>query len=173
MIQQENNIELRPFQDHDIPLLVQEFARHNWHKPQSTFDLYYQEQNQEKRQVWLAFYQKKLAGYVTLRWNSYYQPFHDARIPEIMDLNILPPYRNKGLATQLLDTAEALAKTRSQIIGIGVGLYPDYGQAQRLYVKRGYIPDGKGLTYNYQSVPPGASVLLDDDLVLWFTKIME
>lgn len=145
MIQQEQNIELCPLKEQDIPLLVHEFARHNWHKPQSTFDLYYQEQNQKERQIWLAFYQKQLAGYVTLKWSSYYQPFFDAKIPEIMDLNVLPPYRNKGIATQLLDTAEALAKTRSQLIGIGVGLYPDYGQAQRLYVKRGYIPDGRGL----------------------------
>jgi len=34
----------------------------------------------------------------------------------------------------------------------------------------GYLPDGYGVTYNYQSVIPGDSAPLDDDLVLWFTK---
>jgi hypothetical protein len=74
----------------------------------------------------------------------------------------------------LLDIAEKEAATKSEVVGIGVGLYAGedggYGSAQRLYVKRGYIPDGKGVTYNYQHTIPGNSYPLDDDLVLWFTK---
>ena len=74
----------------------------------------------------------------------------------------------------LLDVAEREAVNKSNVVGLGVGLYggPDggYGAAQKLYVNRGYIPDGKGVTYNYQSVTPGNNYSLDDDLVLWFTK---
>ena len=44
-----------------------------------------------------------------------------------------------------------LAVVGGFIVGIGVGLYPDYGSAQRLYIKRGYLPDGHGATYNYES----------------------
>ena len=33
---------------------------------------------------------------------------------------------------------------RSPLAGIGFGLYADYGAAQRLYVKCGYLPDGRG-----------------------------
>lgn len=55
-------------------------------------------------------------------------------------------------------------------VGIGVGLTPDYGNAQRLYVKCGYIPDGNGVTYQYQSVKWGVKYKVDDDLVLWFIK---
>lgn len=55
-----------------------------------------------------------------------------------------------------------------------MGLYggPDggYGAAQKLYVSRGYVPDGQGITYHYQTVIPGNSYSLDDDLILWFTK---
>lgn len=43
----------------------------------------------------------------------------------------------------MLDGAEKAGFKRSNKIGIGVGLYRDYGSAQRLYVKRGYTPDGK------------------------------
>jgi len=53
---------------------------------------------------------------------------------------------------------------------IGVGLHPGYKQAQKLYAKRGYIPDGRGVTYCDRYVEEGASVVLDDDLVLHLTK---
>lgn len=165
-----DQIEIRVFEPKDIPLLVTEFTRNRWHKPQSTFDLYWHEQNTNERFMWVAFYNEQIAGYVTLKWESSYQSFKEQHIPEIMDLNVLPPYRNKGIGTGLLEVAEQLASTRSQVVGLGVGLYNDYGNAQKLYIKKGYIPDGLGVTYNYQLVIPGDSAPVDDDLVLWFTK---
>ncbi|CEG57848.1 hypothetical protein [Legionella fallonii] len=62
--------------------------------------------------------------------------------------------------------AELEAVKKQNKVGIGVGLYDGYGSAQRLYIKRGYIPDGLGVTYDYNHVTPGADVCLDDDLVL-------
>lgn len=55
-------------------------------------------------------------------------------------------------------------------IGLGVGLYADYGAAQRLYVRRGYMPDGAGLTWNNEPAEAGAMVRVDDDLLLWLHK---
>ena len=165
-----NHIEIRAFEEKDISILVKEFARHHWHKPQSTFDLYWHEQTINERFMWVALHNGQLAGYVTLKWSSYYQSFKEQDIPEIMDLNVLPPYRNKGIGTQLLKAAERLAATRSHVVGLGVGLYGDYGNAQKLYIKKGYMPDGRGVTYNYQTVVPGDSAPVDDDLVLWFKK---
>ena len=46
----------------------------------------------------------------------------------------------------------------------------DYGAAQRLYVKREYIPDGRGLTSHNRPVAWGETVTVDDRLVLHFTK---
>ncbi len=40
----------------------------------------------------------------------------------------------------------------------------------RLYVLRGYVPDGRGLTYNCRILEPMESSVNDDDLVLYFTK---
>ena len=37
-------------------------------------------------------------------------------------------------------------------------MYADYGTAQRMYVKRGYIPDGRGIMYNNLPVVPGSLV---------------
>ena len=170
LVKELDQIEIRAFEEKDIYLIVKEFACHHWPKPQSTFDLYWHEQNTNERFMWIAFCDGQFAGYVTLKWKSNYQSFKDQHIPEIMDLNVLPPYRNKGVGTQLLEVAERLAGTRNHVVGLGVGLYDDYGSAQKLYIKKGYIPDGKGVTYNYQSVIPGDSMPVDDDLVLWFTK---
>lgn len=154
----------------DLDTLVTSFSAHNWHKPKSVFERYWQEQTQNERKIWVAFDNQDLAGYITLKWKSYYQPFLDNSIPEIMDLNVLPPFRGKGIGASLLATAENEARKQCNIVGIGVGLYKDYGQAQKLYINRGYIPDGHGITYNYKPIDPGNMIRLDDDLVLWFTK---
>ncbi|KTD36030.1 GNAT family acetyltransferase [Legionella nautarum] len=158
----------------DIPFLVDAFQKANWQKPASLFEKYYQEQQQAERVVWLAYFQDQIAGYVTLKWTSLYEPFAHRQIPEIMDLNVLPSFRKLGIGSTLLIAAEEKAASQHDRVGIGVGLYGGsdggYGQAQRLYIQRGYIPDGLGVTYNYTPVTPGKMVSLDDDLILWFTK---
>ena len=157
-----------------ITPLAQTFAAHNWPKPQSLFKQYMDEQQAGARHVWVASIGDQIAGYITLKWQSNYEPFCANQIPEIMDLNVLPPFRNQGIGSKLLETAETEAFTKSKVIGIGVGLYGGddggYGPAQKLYVNLGYVPDGRGVTYNYQPVIPGNSYPVDDDLILWFTK---
>jgi hypothetical protein len=62
--------------------------------------------------------------------------------------------------------AEAEIAIRSDVAGLGVGLHPGYNDALRLYVKRGYVPDGQGVTYKDRSVREGEQVRLDDDFLL-------
>ena len=59
---------------------------------------------------------------------------------------------------------------RSAVAGIGVGLTADYGAAQVLYVKRGYIPDGRGMIQDGKSVQFGETITIGDDQVIYFTK---
>lgn len=169
-----HRIEIKEFRQSHILEIVEKFAAHDWSKPAKLFEEYLLEQNAGERVVYVAYLDNQFAGYITLKWDSQYKPFHDHQIPEIMDLNVLPPFRRLGVGLKLLTTAESKAASRSDIVGIGVGLYGGddggYGSAQKLYVKCGYIPDGRGVTYNYQPVVPGAHVHCDDDLVLWFTK---
>jgi GNAT superfamily N-acetyltransferase len=165
---------LKTLDSFDIPILVEAFEKANWPKPASIFETYLQEQLIDSRLMWVAHVSNKLAGYVTLKWHSQYEPFAIAKIPEIIDLNVLPPFRKRGIGSMLLDAAEKEAILKSDVVGLGVGLYggPDgsYGAAQKLYVKRGYIPDGKGATYNYQKAVPLTRYSLDDYLLLWLTK---
>jgi len=157
-----------------IPSISEAFHQIGWNKPPSLFERYLKEQETDERRIWVAQDHEKFIGYVTLKWHSSYPSFQEQNIPEIMDLNVLPHFRKMGMGSLLLDTAEKEASTKSDVVGIGVGLYAGedggYGAAQRLYIQRGYMPDGKSVTYNYEPTIPGNSYSLDDDLVLWFTK---
>ncbi|NDB82883.1 MAG: GNAT family N-acetyltransferase [Alphaproteobacteria bacterium] len=169
-----NQIQIRPLIREDIAVISEAFNKIGWNKPATLFERYLKEQELGALIVWVAHVKDEFAGYITLKWQSGYPSFKEQNIPEIMDLNVLPSFRKMGIGSLLLDTAEKEAATRSKVVGIGVGLYAGedggYGAAQRLYVKRGYIPDGKGITYNGEPTIPGNSYTLDDDLVLWFTK---
>jgi GNAT superfamily N-acetyltransferase len=109
-------------------------------------------------------------GYVILRWRSAW--FGDG-VPEIQDFNVVRARRRQGIGTALLDAAEARAAERSAVVGLGVGMTADYGAAQIMYVKRGYVPDGRGLATHGRPVRYyGESVFVDDDLVLYFTRTL-
>ena len=110
------------------------------------------------------------AGYVTVVWKPDYPPFRTAGVPEIQDLNVVSDFRRRGIATSLLDEAEARIAQRSPVAGIGVGLHPGYNAAQRLYVLHGYVPDGRGVAHAGHFVRERELVRFDDDLVFRMTK---
>jgi len=142
-----------------------------WESKTETLKKYLNEQSTEERDMFIAEYNGELAAYVTVQWKSTYKPFLEKNIPEIKDLFAFYEYRNKGIATQLMDKAEACVKQKGyKIIGLGVGLYSDYGTAQRMYIKRGYNLDGRGLQKNGKTVEPGFDVFVDDNLNLFLTK---
>lgn len=51
-----------------------------------------------------------------------------------------------------------------------VGIHSGYGAAQRIYVKRGYIPDGNGVWYQGKPLEQYAPCCNDDDLLLFMSK---
>jgi GNAT superfamily N-acetyltransferase len=154
----------------DIPEIAQAFEELGWNKPASQYDRYLMEQALKVRDMYIARVEGRFAGYITICWQSSYASFREKKIPEIMDFNVLPKFRRQGIGTQLMDRAEAeIAKIRS-VAGIGVGMTPDYGAAQKLYVLRGYIPDGNGLYYLGRPTQYGQTLKMDDNLALYLTK---
>jgi GNAT superfamily N-acetyltransferase len=156
---------IRPLRAADPALMSSAFTAIGWSKPATQFEQYLAEQEAGHRHVFVAAVRDEFAGYVTLDWQPRYPPFRTASIPEIQDLNVLPSFRRRGIGSVLLDAAEA-AGSRAGAVGIAVGLTSDYGAAQRLYVRRGYVPDGHGIVYRGRTVKYGEALVADDDLVL-------
>ena len=103
-------------------------------------------------------------------WNSKYLPFKKKGIPEISDLNVLLRFQKRGVATLLMNAAECLISERGNIAGLGVGVTADYGAALRLYVCRGYFPDGLGIARNGKTISHGEEIVVDDDVNLYFLR---
>lgn len=118
----------------------------------------------------VAEYKGNVAGYINIYLNSKYGAFANQGYPEIVDFGVLVKYRKNGVGSKLMDVAEKVAAQYSNIVYLGVGLHEGYGSAQRMYVKRGYIPDGTGVWYGEKVCPQYSDCCNDDDLVLYFSK---
>jgi GNAT superfamily N-acetyltransferase len=125
---------------------------------------------QGQADTFLAWIAGSLAGYLTIRWQSNHPRFRQQNIPLIQHLEVFPQFQRQGIASRLMDAAEQLIATRATQAGITVGLFDGYGPAQRLYAKRGYVPDGRGACQGQRPLQQGETVTLDHDLMLWLTK---
>ncbi len=161
---------IRLLEPGDIPEIAQAFQQLGWNKPASQYERYRMEQEWGVRAVFVAFAEERFAGYLTIYWVSTYAPFGKEKIPEIVDFNVLPKYRRQGIGSALMDRAENEIVKVSPVAGLGVGLTPDYGAAQRLYILRGYVPDGRGMYHRNHYPVDGEHVLVDDDLAIFLTK---
>jgi GNAT superfamily N-acetyltransferase len=128
------------------------------------------ENETRERITFVAFFNNEVAGYVNIIYKSSYQYFTEKNIPELNDLRVLAKYRRNGIGKMLVNECEKYASSKYEYIGLGVGLYKDYGSAQKLYTKNGYVLDGNGLMYNNIEVKPGKDVFVDDDLLLYLYK---
>ena len=157
--------------DHDDPERIARASEAvGWNKPVETYEGYLAEQAAGLRAVLVAEVDEAFAGYLTIVWRSPYPHFRERGVPEVKDFSVLPAFRRRGVGTALMDAAETLVRERTSVVGIGVGMDSDYGPAQAMYVRRGYVPDAHGLTSHGRHVRWGDTVKVDDDLVLYFTK---
>ena len=142
-----------------------------WNGGDLKWKRYYREHLAGYRVTLVALSEEDPVGYGSLLRQSAYRPFADARIPEINDLAVAVEHRRRGIGRALIAALERCAVDWGcDEVGLGVGLYADYGAAQRLYVGLGYVPDGAGITCDHRPIPAGATFRLDDDAVLWLTR---
>jgi ribosomal protein S18 acetylase RimI-like enzyme len=163
-------MEISLLKEHDIPLLTSAFNNVVWNTPETYFQKLLEAQEKGEIDFLVACSDKVVAGFVYIKWQADYPPFAEKNIPEIRDLRVLPEFRRRGIATVLMDEAEKRIFTRSKFAGLGVGLYADYGPAQLMYVRRGYVPDGRGLMYRNRPVNPGREISVDDELLMFLIK---
>jgi len=161
-------ITVRSLAETDVDELAAGFA--DWPKERELFVRYAALAASGAKDVVVATAEAGIVGYLTIDWTSHYPAFATAAIPEVVDFNVIASARRHGIGARLMDEAERRIAERSPIAGIGVGMYADYGSAQRMYVKRGYVPDGAGLVVDGVAPEPGSTIVLDDAPALMFTK---
>ena len=72
-----------------------------------------------------------------------------------------------ALAVGNMKTLDLLVPHKTEPI---TNIFPAYGPARRFYIKRGYIPDGKGVYYKEKACETDAACRNDDELTLWLAK---
>ena len=158
---------IRHASDSDLGLLQQIAQAMKAHHEAGYFERCLAEQKAARRTLFLAADGAKGLGYAQVNWLPVYLPFRRLGIPELVDLNVAPDARRRGLGTRLVETCEAAARDRGcGDMGISVGVHAGFGAAQRLYARLGYVPDGAGVTYDDVAVTPGDMRAVDDLLTL-------
>ncbi|MEZ4426049.1 MAG: GNAT family N-acetyltransferase, partial [Gemmatimonadota bacterium] len=92
---------LRPLEPRDGSAFESAFALIGWSKPRALFDRYLAEQAVGLRWTCVAEVNDAPTGYLTVAWRSADPELAARAIPEIVDLNVLPQHRRKGLGSSL------------------------------------------------------------------------
>ena len=160
---------IRKMQESDIQELSRGFISQGWPSREEILTRYFKEQESGEREVLVAEVEGALAGYITILSCAKQGPFAEI-YPELSDFNVFEPFQNQGIGKLLLEEAEKQVRLISDKVTLGVGLHSGYGPAQRLYIKRGYIPDGTGVWY--QNHQPAMNAVCEDigELVLYLSK---
>lgn len=165
-----DGILIRPMKETDPEIIKQQFEDQGWPRDLQVLKEYLEQQNAGKRRMFIAEYEGMPAGYLTLAPQADSGPFAGAGIPELKDFNVFEKFQRKGIGTRLIEAAEQAAAQSSRSICLGVGLHSGYGPAQRMYVQRGYVPDGSGVWQGDAPAKPYGPCQNDDELVLYMKK---
>ena len=165
---EDNHIRIRDMLPKDGEIFVAEERAQGWHASIGKYETRLRHQADGSATVLTAEYDGCPAGYVSLYRRAESGLF--AGLPLIVDLAVLQKYRRQGIGNALMDTVERLAAKYSDTVCLSVGLHSGYGSAQRMYVKRGYLPDGSGAWYGESVCPQYAACCNDDDFVLHLSK---
>lgn len=162
---------IRNMEDRDAQVFTDEFTAQGWHPEQSGYIARLKDQADGKCIALTAVFEGCPAGYVYVYLRANDGPFKGKGWPIVVDFNVLKKYQRRGIGSRLMDAAEQIASQYADTVCLGVGLCDSYGAAQRMYVKRGYIPDGSGAWYQgRQCVQYETVCTVDDDLILFFSK---
>lgn len=167
---QDEEIWIRDMAAADARIITDEEIAQGWHQSIEKYENRLKDQREGKCVSLVAEYRGNVAGYINVYPDAKYGAFGNQGLPEIVDFGVLIKYQKRGIGSKLMDAAEQIAAGYADTVFLGVGLHSGYGSAQRMYVKRGYIPDGSGVWYGDHVCEPYAACENDDDLVLYLSK---
>ncbi len=166
----DESIVIRSMEIEDAKIFYDTYFSYGWHPSMETYENYYKEQKEGTRKVFIAEYEDKVSGLCTLVMNPKEGPWAGQGYPEIVDFCVFFHVHNRGIGNKILDVVEQEAAKVSDMVYLAVGVHSGYGPAQRIYVKRGYIPDGSGVWYQGKQLDQYAPCCNDDDLLLFLSK---
>ena len=135
---------IRRMREDDSAAIAAAFADMN--KTKKQYERYWKENVAGQRITLIALLDGSVVGYTNVIWEPDYEPFRRQGIPEINDMNTVTHLRKNGIGTRMIAAAEAIVRSAGKrVIGIGVGVTPDYAIAQSLYPQLGYVSDGTGV----------------------------
>lgn len=161
---------IRALRRSDVSIICREERLQGWNSKEAAYENRIRDASAGRCIALCAEYRGEVAGYVNLYFEADAGPFAGAGVPEIVDFGVLQKFRCRGIGSRLIETAERIASERADVVCLGVGLHSGYGSAQRMYVKRGYVPDGSGVWYQNRIWGQYEPFCNDDDLVLYLSK---
>ena len=161
---------VRNMEQKDAQAIADAEIKQGWNASVEKYQKRLEDQESGRAISLVADYLGKPVGYINVYPAHTWGAFGGKGYPEIVDFGVLEEYRNQGIGTALMDVAENISATYADTVYLGVGLHSGYGSAQRMYVKRGYVPDGSGVWYQDKICGPYEKCVNDDDLVLYLSK---
>lgn len=167
----DKELTIRSLTQEDADVIAAEEVAQGWiHANPKKYLQRLKDQQDGKAVALAAEYRGQVAGYINVYFRPEQGAFAHRGIPEIVDFGVLEKFRRRGIGTKLMDIAEQIAGEYADTVCLGVGLHTGYGSAQRLYIKRGYLPDGSGVWYRDVVCKPYSDCCNDDDLILYLSK---
>lgn len=161
---------IRSMIQEDIRTITEAERAQGWYVECAKQEMRFCDQQEGRSHALIAEYNGEIAGYVHVYLKPLDGPEPFRSLPEIVDFGVFIKHRCQGIGSALMDEAERIAGQYADAVFLGVGLHEGYGSAQRMYAKRGYIPDGSGVWYGGHVCQQYHPCCNDDDLVLYLSK---
>lgn len=166
----DGNLIIRNMIASDAKAIANAEIAQGWDAAPAKYEMRLRDQQEGRCTALTAEWMGEPVGYINVYFQPQSGPFAHQGIAEIVDFGVLEKCRRMGIGSRLMDIAESIAQKQADKVYLGVGLHSGYGSAQRLYIKRGYVPDGSGVWYRDEICTPYAPCANDDDLVLYLSK---
>jgi len=163
-------ITIRTIEDSDAKIICREEIVQGWNATEEKYLTRIADHAAGRCISLVAEYHHEVAGYINVYIDAKLGALAGKGYCGIVDFGVLQKFRNRGIGGKLMDAAEKIAAGYADTVYLAVGLYGGYGSAQRMYFKRGYIPDGSGVWYKDKPAKAGENYPLDDDLLLYMSK---